>query len=93
MLVLVICKNGGDLIKIKAARVMTRFFLCKVNGSYVLPWQPEFHSDQSEIIMQPFPLPDDASCEIRSRLANWLQRYTLLKVWTTDDDGRRIMPY
>ena len=35
--------------------------------------------------MQPFPLPDDASCEIRSRLANWLQRYTLLKVWTTDD--------
>ena len=60
----------------------------------MLPWQPEFHSDQPENIMQPFPVPDDASGEIRSRLAYWLQRYTLLKVWTTTDDaGRRIMPY
>ena len=53
----------------------------------MLPWQPEFHSDQPENITQPFPLRDDASCEIRSRSANWLQRYTLLKVWTTDNDG------
>ena len=58
----------------------------------MLPWQPEFHSVQPENIMQPFPLPDDASCEIKLRLANWLQRYTLLKVWTTDVDGRRRTP-
>ena len=90
MPVLVICKNEGDLEKIEAARVMTRFFPCEVNGSYVLPWQPEFHIDQPEnIIMQSFPLSDDASCEIRSRLANWLQRYTctLLRVWTRTTDA------
>ena len=57
-----------------------------------MPWQPEFHTDQPENDMQPFPLPDDASIEIRSRLANLLQRYTLLKVWTTDDDGRQMTP-
>ena len=42
--------------------------------------------------MQPFPHPSNASHKIWSRLANWLQRYSSLKVWmttTTDDhDGR-----
>ena len=39
--------------------------------------------------MQPFPHPSDATCtyKIWSRLANWLQRYSSLKVWTTMDDG------
>ena len=43
--------------------------------------------------MQPFPYPSDATHKIWSRLANWIQRYSSLKVWTTtdddDDDGRR----
>ena len=40
--------------------------------------------------MQPFPHPSDATHKIWSRLANRLQRYSSLKVWTTeDDDGRR----
>ena len=33
--------------------------------------------------MQPFPHPSDATHKIWSRLANWLQRYSSLKVWTT----------
>ena len=37
-------------------------------------------------IMQPFPHPSDATHKISSRLANWLQRYSSLKVWTMDDD-------
>ena len=32
-----------------------------------------------------FPHPSDATHKIWSRLANWLQRYSSLKVWTTDD--------
>ena len=40
--------------------------------------------------MQLFPQPSDATHKIWSRLANCLQRYSSLKVWTTtDDDGRR----
>ena len=35
--------------------------------------------------MQPFPHPSDATHKIWSRLANWLQRYSSLKVWTTDN--------
>ena len=42
--------------------------------------------------MQPFPHPSDATHKIWSRLANWFQRYSSLKVWTTDDDGRRRTP-
>ena len=40
--------------------------------------------------MQPFPHPSDATHKIWSRLADWLQRYSSLKVWTTtdDEDGR-----
>ena len=37
--------------------------------------------------MQPFPHPSDATHKICWRLANWLQRYSSSKVWTTD--GRR----
>ena len=41
--------------------------------------------------MQPFSHPSYATHKIWSRLANWLQRYSSLKVWTTTttDDGRR----
>ena len=39
--------------------------------------------------MLPFPHPSDVTHKIWSRLANWLHRYSSLKVWTTttDDDG------
>ena len=42
--------------------------------------------------MQPFPHPNDAYDKISLRSANWLQRYSCLKLWTTDagrttDDG------
>ena len=43
--------------------------------------------------MQPFPYLSDATHKIWSRLANWLQRYSSLKVWTTDDDDRPLVYY
>ena len=44
--------------------------------------------------MQPFPYPSDATHKIWSRLANWLQRYSSLKVWTTtDNDGGPLVYY
>ena len=50
---------------------------------------PQFWSNLPQNLMQPFPHPSDATPIIWSRLANWLQRYSSLKVWTTtDDDGR-----
>ena len=33
-------------------------------GSYMLPWKPEFQSDQPQNLMQPFPPSDNASHEI-----------------------------
>ena len=35
--------------------------LCEL---YILPWQPEFQSNQPKSFMQLFPLPDDALHEI-----------------------------
>ena len=67
MPVLVICKNEGDPKKekkIEAARVMTRFFPMLSHWDCVLPWQLGFHSNQSENIMQPFPVPDDAPMKL-----------------------------
>ena len=43
--------------------------------------------------MQPFPHPTDATHKIWSRLANWLQRYSSLKVWTTTDDDGPLVYY
>ena len=45
-------------------------------------------ADLPQNLMQPFPHPSDATHKIWSRLANWLQRDSSLKVWTTDDNGR-----
>ena len=36
------------------------FFPLSVYGSYLLPWKPEFQSDLALILMQPFPLLNDA---------------------------------
>ena len=49
--------------------------------------------DPAQNLMQPFPHPNDGSVKILLRLANWLQRYSSLKMSTdpqTDtqtDDG------
>ena len=36
------------------------FFPLEVYGSYLLPWKPEFQSDLTQNLMQPFPLLNDA---------------------------------
>ena len=96
MHVLVTCKNKKDQIKKKKKKkkkrekVETSFSPLKVNGGFLLSWKPEFGSNLPQNLMQPFPHPSDATHKIWSRLAYWLQRYSSLKVWTTDDDdGRR----
>ena len=62
----------------------TTFSPLKVNGSFRLPWKPGFSSDLPPNHMQPFPHPNDASNKIWSRFTTWPQRYSSLKVWTTD---------
>ena len=54
----------------------------------MLPWQPEFHSDQPENIMQSFPLLDYASCEIVKI------GYLAAEIYIVEslDDGRRRTP-
>ena len=47
----------------------------------MLQLQPEFQSNQSKTLMQPFSLPDGALHEIWSQLAKWFDRYTSLKLW------------
>ena len=46
----------------------------------MLQLQPEFQSNQSKTLTQPFSLPDGAMHGIWSQLANWLNRYTSLKL-------------
>ena len=42
MVVLVFPKNEEDPIKNEVARVDTTFSPLQLNGSYLLPWKPEF---------------------------------------------------
>ena len=71
-------------IKNNREKVETSFSPFQVNWGFLLPWKPEFWSNLSQNLMQPFPQPSDATHKILSRLTNWLQRYSSLKVWTTD---------
>ena len=61
MIVLVTCKYEEDPIKNEDARVLTRFSPLLPYGSYLLPWKPEFQSDLTKNLKQPFPHPNDAS--------------------------------
>ena len=38
--------------------------------------------DLAQNLMQPFPHPNDGSDKISLRLANWLQRYSSLRMFT-----------
>ena len=53
-------------------------------GSYWLPWKQQFWSNLPQSLMLCFfPPPSDATYKIWSRLADWPQRYSNLKVWMT----------
>ena len=77
---LVTCKYKKDRIKSNREKVNTPFSSLYVYGGFLLPWTPEFLSNMPQNIMQPFPIPSDATHKNRSRLANWPQRYSSSKV-------------
>ena len=76
MHILVTCKYKKNWIKNNREKVKTSFSPLYVNGRFLLPWKPEFWSNLSRNLMQPFPHPNDASYKIWSTLANWPQRYS-----------------
>ena len=59
-------------------------------GAFFCHGNHSFDPTCPQNLMQPFPYPSDATHRIRSRLAEWLQRYSSLKVWTTTDGRRTI---
>ena len=65
-----------------------RFNHYKSIGAFCCHGNQCFCSNLPHNLTQYFPDPSDASRKFWSRLAYWLQRYSRLKVWTTDDDGR-----
>ena len=81
MHVLITCKYKKDQIKNSREKVETSFSPLYINGSFLLPWKPEFWFPKPSAA---FPHPSDATYKIWSRLANWLQRYSSL-TWTTTD--------
>ena len=89
MHVLVTCKYKKDRIKNNREKVEASFSPLYVNEGFLLPGKTEFWSNVPHNLMQPFPHHSDATHKIWLRLANWRQIYSSLKVWTTDDDGRR----
>ena len=89
MHVLVSCKYKKDRIKSNREKLETSFSPLQVNGGFLLPRKPEFWSNLPHNLMQPFPHHSDATHKICSRLANWLRRYSSLKVWTTEHGRRR----
>ena len=70
-----------------------RFPHYKPMGAFCCYGNQEFWSNLPQNLMQPFPHPSDATYNIWSRLAKWLQRYSSLKVWTTDDDDGPLVYY
>ena len=59
----------------------------KSMGDFRCRWNQSFDPICPKKLMLPFPHPNDATYKIWSRLANWPQRYSSLKVWTTDNKG------
>ena len=74
--------SASFMIKIVAI-VRTTLSPLYVYGTFWLPRKPKFWSDLPHNQIQPIPYPNNGTCEIWSRLANWPWRYICLKVWTT----------
>ena len=92
MPVLVNCKNEADPKKKKKKKKKKKMkpLRCLQNFSHVKSMGAICcHGNQSSNPICSLPLPDNGSQEIWSRSAHWFQRYTSLKVWTTDDGWRR----
>ena len=68
------------------------FPLCD-NGSFLLPWKPQFWSDLPQNLMQPFPHPKDATDKIWLKPAIGLLRYICSKMWSTTDDDEGALLY
>ena len=93
MHVLVTCKYKKDRIKNNREKMETSF------SPFLSQWWLSVAMETRVLIQSApkpyaaFPPPSDATHKIGSRLANWLQRHSSLKVWTTtdDDDGQRRM--
>ena len=89
MHVLVTCKYRKDRIKTTEKRWRHCFPHYKSMGVSV--------AMETRVLIQSapkpyaaFPHPSNATHKIWSRLANWLQRYSRLKVWTATDGRRTI---
>ena len=90
MHVLVACKYKNDRITNNRERWSHCFPHYKSMGAFFCHGNHSFDPTCPQNLMQPFPYPSDATHRIRSRLAEWLQRYSSLKVWTTTDGRRTI---
>ena len=61
-----------------------KFVVFPIVSQWGLSVAMETRSNLPQNLVQPFSYPSDATHKIWSRLANWLQIYSSLKVWTTD---------
>ena len=69
MPILITCKFEKDLIQNNREKVETSEFsplYVNVNRRFLLPWKPEFWSNLSQNLMQPFPHHNDTSYKIWS---------------------------
>ena len=67
MHVLITFKYYKDQIKNNQEKVETSFSPLQANRDFLLPRKPEFWSNLSQNLMQPFPHPNDATHKIWSR--------------------------
>ena len=96
---LIICKSEKDLIEKKKQQKNKRpekrwrhpFPHYESMGAFCCHGDQSFDPICPKNIMQPFPHANGASLKILSRLANWPQKYSSLKVWTDGRLGRRII--
>ena len=89
MHVLVICKIDEYLIKTEVSIGRRHFPHYMSMGPFSCRGNQKFWPDLPKILIQPIPLPNDGTCEIWSRLADWSLRCIFSKVWMTTDDDRR----
>ena len=80
MYVLITCKYKKDPIKSNREKVVTPFSPLQVNGGFLLPWTPEFWSNLPQNIMQPFPIPSEATNLIKTgQLASEIFKFESVK--------------
>ena len=84
-------EQSSEIITKLDQRFQRRFLENSLKNSILLPWQPEFSMESNSANNFQRGPPEENSCQVWFKLAQWFRRSWCLKKWLTLHDRHRVI--